>query len=140
MKNKAPLALMEQLIMLLVFALAAALCLQVFVYSAQVSRRCETQANAAAAVQNAAEIAKAYRGDTAQISKRLGGCESADGWLLRYDANWQPIEAENAAYTVLILPQPTEHPALGSARIIAADGTETVFELAVYWQEEIHES
>ena len=43
MKNKAPLSLMEQLIMLLVFALSVALCLQIFVFSAQISRRCDAQ-------------------------------------------------------------------------------------------------
>ena len=43
MKNKAPLALMEQLVMLLVFALAAALCLQIYALSGKVSRRGEAQ-------------------------------------------------------------------------------------------------
>ena len=38
MKSKAPLALMEQMVMLLVFALAAALCLQAFVQSDRLSR------------------------------------------------------------------------------------------------------
>lgn len=38
MRSKAPLALMEQLVMVLVFALAAALCVQVFVLSGQTSR------------------------------------------------------------------------------------------------------
>ena len=33
MRSKTPLALMEQMVMVLVFALAAALCLQVFVVS-----------------------------------------------------------------------------------------------------------
>lgn len=33
MRSKAPLVLMEQLVMVLVFALAAALCVQVFVLS-----------------------------------------------------------------------------------------------------------
>ena len=42
MKSKAPLMLMEQMIMLLVFALAAALCLQAFVKSEQLSSRSET--------------------------------------------------------------------------------------------------
>ena len=38
MRSKAPLVLMEQLVMVLVFALAAALCVQVFVLSDQTSR------------------------------------------------------------------------------------------------------
>ena len=35
MRSKSPLALMEQVVMVLVFALAAALCIQVFVFSDQ---------------------------------------------------------------------------------------------------------
>ena len=47
MKSKAPLALMEQMVMLLVFALAAALCLQAFVQSDRLSRESEARAHAA---------------------------------------------------------------------------------------------
>ena len=39
MRSKAPLVLMEQLIMVLVFAVAAALCLRMFVGSDNLSRR-----------------------------------------------------------------------------------------------------
>ena len=73
MKSKAPLSLMEQLIMLLVFALAAALCLQVFVLSGKVSRSSETKSHAVTAVQNAAEVTKSCRGDFESISAILGG-------------------------------------------------------------------
>ena len=41
MKSKAPLALMEQIIMVLVFALAAALCLRTFALSDRMSREGE---------------------------------------------------------------------------------------------------
>ena len=39
MRSKAPLLLMEQMVMLLVFALAAALCVQAFVKSDAISAR-----------------------------------------------------------------------------------------------------
>ena len=54
MRSKAPLALMEQLVMVLVFALAAALCVQVFVLSYQTSRRNEARDRAVLEAQNAA--------------------------------------------------------------------------------------
>ena len=38
MRSKAPLALMEQMVMVLVFALAAALCLQAFALADRISR------------------------------------------------------------------------------------------------------
>ena len=43
MRSKAPLAMMEQMVMLLVFALAAALCLQAFVKSDQLSQQGEVR-------------------------------------------------------------------------------------------------
>ena len=55
MKSKAPLALMEQMVMLLVFALAAALCLQAFVQSDRLSRESEARDHAAVLCQSVAE-------------------------------------------------------------------------------------
>lgn len=58
MKSKAPLALMEQMVMLLVFALAAALCLQAFVQSDRLSRESEARDHAAVLCQS--EIGRAH--------------------------------------------------------------------------------
>ena len=63
MRSKAPLVLMEQLVMVLVFALAAALCVQVFVLSDQTSRNYAARDRAAVAAQNAAEQLKGCGGD-----------------------------------------------------------------------------
>ena len=58
MKNKASLLLMEQLIMILVFALAAALCLQVFAKSAQIAQETACRDKAVQVAQNGAELWK----------------------------------------------------------------------------------
>ena len=71
MKSKAPLALMEQIVMLLVFALAAALCLQAFVKSDQISRESQARSNAALAVQNTAETIR-YSGGSFEHALRQG--------------------------------------------------------------------
>ena len=73
MRSKAPLALMEQLVMVVVFALAAALCVRIFALSDRFSRECEIRDRAVSAVQNAAEALKACRGDYAEASGILGG-------------------------------------------------------------------
>ena len=78
MKNKAPLALMEQLIMILVFALASALCLRLFVYSDQVSVSGAARDQAAAVVQNAAEALKLSGGSMESLAGLLGGEADAD--------------------------------------------------------------
>ena len=79
MRSKAPLMMMEQMVMLLVFALAAALCLQAFVKSDEMSRRSEARDRAVAEAQNAAELIRYYGGDISYIclekkSKRDGLC------------------------------------------------------------------
>ena len=60
MRSKAPLVLIEQMVMLLVFALASALCLQAFVKSDAISVRSEEKGRAAIAAQNAAEVIRLY--------------------------------------------------------------------------------
>lgn len=136
MKNKAPLALMEQLIMLLVFALAAALCLQVFVFSGRVSRRSEAQSHAATAVQNTAELLKATHGQAAFLPRPLGSFATEDGWYIPYDETWNPTaDHENAAYYVFISPADTGVASLGGADVSAHSKTEELFRITVYWEE-----
>ncbi len=59
MKNKTSLLLMEQLVMILVFALCAALCLQCFVAADRISRETGLRDEAVLLAQNAAESLKA---------------------------------------------------------------------------------
>lgn len=77
MKGKAPLALMEQLIMVLVFALAAALCIQAFAASNRISQKAADMDRAVQLAQSAAEIMKNRGGDIAQAQsaamERMGG-------------------------------------------------------------------
>lgn len=136
MKSKAPLALMEQLVMLLVFALAAALCLQAFVLSDQMSGRCEERDRAVTAVQNAAETLKSCGGDLDAGVRILGGTSAGGQWQIGYDAGWKQTAVDQAAYQVLVVLKPTEEPLLGSAEVLAqtVEGRQ-LFQLAVSWQE-----
>lgn len=99
MRSKAPLILMEQMVMLLVFALAAALCLQAFVKSDAISSRGEARDHAAALCQTAAETVRHY-GGTAQnalsrAAEDLGAAYSEEfvTLTLDYDEDWNPIYA-----------------------------------------------
>ena len=58
MKNKGSLVLMEQLLMVLVFAIAAAFCLQAFALSQKISRQFTQTDRASAAAQSAADAEK----------------------------------------------------------------------------------
>ena len=135
MKNKAPLSLMEQLVMLLIFALAAALCLQVFVLSAQMSRRCEATDHAITAVQNAAETLKATGGDFQHCKSLLGGTVENGIWQIRYDEHWTETEA-GAPYCLTVTELATGNPYLGSAEISArTESGDVLFCTTVSWQE-----
>ena len=135
MKNKAPLSLMEQLVMLLVFSLAAALCLQVFVLSAQISRRCEARDRAVTEVQNAAEALKVSGGDLQRCADLLGGIAEDGCWELRFDENWEAA-LSGGAYCLTAEVLPAEYPALGSAEVTARTASgEELFGVTVCWQE-----
>ena len=137
MKNKAPLALMEQLIMILVFALASALCLRLFVYSDQVSVTGAARDQAAAVVQNAAEALKLNGGSMESLAGLLGGEADADGWRMSYDSSWQETDEKRLAFIAEAKITEDHIPLMGSAEVSAstADG-KPLFQVTVCWQEE----
>ena len=115
MKDKAPLALIEIVIMILIFALAAALCLKAFVWANEQSETIALRDEAALAVQNGAELIKSSKGD-ADVMEMINSA----------DFNGFSLCAE-------ILDINT--PGLGTAAVTAAgeDGKE-IFAVQIYWQ------
>ncbi len=74
MKSKASLFLMEQLVMVLVFALSAALCLQVFVKAGELSDQTARRDEAVIIARNAAEMLKAS-GDAQMVINAIDSGE-----------------------------------------------------------------
>ena len=136
MKSRAPLALMEQTVMVLVFALAAALCLRAFVLADGISRRVEATDRAVLWAESAADTLKARNGDLAQAAAELGGNLDGQRWTISLDENWQETAGE-PTYTHTARPVETGRPLLGKAQIdIAEKNGESLFSLEVCWQEE----
>ena len=136
MKNKAPLPLMEQLIMVLVFALTAALCLQGFALAERLSHRQEARERAVIMAQNAAETLKACSGDFKAARGLLGGTWDETSWEIPYDASGSLLTTpEDAAFLVQASPLDTGDALLGSAHIQVLREEETLFELTIAWQE-----
>ena len=124
MRSKAPLAMLEQLVMLLVFALAAALCLQAFVLSDQTSRHNVLRDEAVTEVQRVAETVKYCGGDLEQVRALVGG--SWDGTTLTVDCD---------GGTVTVLPERSSYALLGMARVSMTDNRgEELFFVPVSWQ------
>lgn len=139
MRSKTPLVLMEQMVMLLVFALAAALCLQAFVKSDQLSQRSEARDRALQAAQNAAEVVRAYQGDLSAAAAVLEAQHQDDTSLqIDYTADWRPAE-DTMRYTVGVSLQEADVPGLGQAQIWVRDeaNEEELLRFDTAWQEEV---
>jgi len=134
MRNKAPLALMEQMVMLLVFALAAALCLKGFLWSEQTGRELAARDQALIHVQNAAEQIKHCRGDLERAAQGKGTLESGL-WQIGYDEAWQQT-TRDPVYLIRGRVNRTDLPLLGSANVWAMEvGGDRLCALKVCWQE-----
>lgn len=144
MKNKALLPLMEQLIMILVFALTAALCLQGFALASKASHRQENANLAALKLQNAAELLKSSSGDFSAAALQLCGTLDDSSILVSYDSRWQTVSSGDTGVNFLlkITPVNTGTPFLGSAHIALYEVTgskissedQPLFELTTAWQ------
>lgn len=137
MKNKAPLMLMEQLVIVLVFALAAAVCLRVFVFSDRMSRENDEKDRAVLAVQSAAETIKSVRGDWEKAAEVHGGSFDGAVWSLYYDGNGAAAGEEEAAYVVRVTAEERGQPLLEAADVRAEtmDG-KLLFRVSAAWQKE----
>ena len=135
MKSKAPLALIEQVLMMLVFAVTAAVCLRVFAYAETLSATNEYKAFAVNEVRSAAELLKAGSGDYAAAGEALKGSPAdGGGFTLCYDAEKQRVES-GGVLTLTVSPLFSPVNGLGRARVSFAFGEEPLFETEVSWQE-----
>ncbi len=149
-KSKAPLVMLEQMVMLLVFALAAALCLQAFVLSDASSRKSEARDRAANLCQSMAEVMRTNGGSAPEAATTILG----DGWQCETGLFIVPLNEDMTAYTAGGFPYEgapyrletfasetvlnAQIPGLDGAEIVvrAADGEE-LFSLEVLWQVEV---
>ena len=128
MRNKASVVLMEQLIMLLVFALASAACLGIFVSSHRISQAAKHQDTAAILAQNGAETMKNTAGDLQQTAQVLSGTVSGD--LLTAE--------QEEGYRLYIQKQDSSVAGLGAAALWVTHETapeDRIITLEIVWQE-----
>lgn len=145
MKSKAPLMLMEQMVMLLVFALAAALCLQAFVKADEISRRSEARDRAVILCQTVAEEIKAVgevdRNPVSALASKMDADYREPGTFgLEYNKDWQRRTGnEEIAYQVTVTELDSGVPGLGTADIMVTNAGRSpeplLFEVQVCWQE-----
>lgn len=124
MRSKASLMLMEQLVMVLVFALAAALCLGVFVKADGISKETALRDRAVILAQNGAEVMKSCSGDLKTAADILGGT-----------ADETTVTVQDGELTMKIEKTPSDIPGLGLAEVRVWGGNAVMFTITVGWQE-----
>lgn len=124
-RSKAPLALMEQIIMILVFALTAAVCLQTFVYSNTLSKRGENENLAAAHAQEVVEYCKSLSGDLDQVCSSLSGERTENGLKVYYEDDKMTVN--------LSITDSTQWLERATVSVELEDGQE-IFSLDTAWQ------
>ncbi len=146
-RSKAPLALMEQMVMLLVFAIAASLCLQAFVRSDADSRRGEARDRAALLCQCVAESIHHNGGDLEAALAAVAGAapsrQDGFGLFIPYDEDWEVLTGDgrpqSSAYTLRAMELDSGVEGLGKANVEAfvwdAGTMSSLFMIEVAWQE-----
>ena len=136
MRKRTALFFMEQLVMLLVFSLAAASCLGIFAAASRISRQAKDQDCAVFLAQNAAELLKSRTGDLDALSEITGGSLSADRLTVCCSRNLR--QEPDGIYLLVIRKESGENPLVGQAAITVArsDAPERIlFSIKTAWQE-----
>ncbi len=128
-RSKAVYFLMELILNCLIFAIAAAICLSLFVQGHLESRDSTALSNATIEAQRVIETAKMTEGDTATLATILQAQTEADQLTLYYDEAWQEVSAEQAVYT-LYLTQEMGAEGLLSIGVTVLHGEALVYELS----------
>lgn len=134
MRSKAPLTLIEQAVMLLVFALAAVLCLKAFVWADTQSAAGAQRDRALLAAQNAAETLKYCEGDFEQAAQIGGGMWDGESWIVLYDEDWNVID-DMHTYSLHAVSGESGLDLLGQATVTVHQDELELAALQICWQE-----
>lgn len=133
MKSKAPLILMEQVVMVLVFALTAALCLRMFVLADRLSVKYAATDRAVIEAQNAAEWLK--QGRLSEYLEEHRAVGETEAKMVLFDEDWNVTgQMENAEYFLQILSIDCEQDNLWKAEILVFAGENELFRLTIAGQ------
>lgn len=124
-KHRAPLVLIELSVMLLVLALASALCLQAFQWADRESAFHARRDQGDILIQNAAETVKAFEGDMTEAAEALNAELTDAGFSLNYEDG----------YSLQAVLTPDDDPFVGFAELRVYYDGQLLTSLTVCWQE-----
>ena len=106
-RSRATLFLIEQLIVIAVFALSAAACARILTAAYFDASSARDLSYALLAAENGADSFKATQGDLSSVARLLGGTASnvngAAAVIVHYDKDWQVTRENDAAYRLMLL-------------------------------------
>lgn len=134
-ESKAPLVLMEQVIMTLVFALVSAVCVQAFVLARTTSLQMSERDHAVNISQTLAETVKACGGDTEEICAQLGGAVENGQLVFYYDSGWKQVPAADASFQAAFAWEESDgFCRYGQITVSDTAGDQEIFSMEVAWQ------
>jgi hypothetical protein len=124
--------LMELLLGIMIFAIAAAICMQVFVTAHRIADDSNNLNRAVVAAQNGAECFKATNGDLAETAELLGGA-SVDGDTLsmRFDYEWKPYGESGFGFLLKIVRVSNQDGLVEGALSVSDASGNPIFEIPV---------
>ena len=138
MRNKAFLPLMEQILMIAVFAIAAAVCLSAFAAGNRISRERSALDEAVLLAQNTCELMKHAEGDMEKAAELTGGTWKGNELLIYFDANGDKTDADGAVYLVKACRSEPDS-GVGQAEVTVTAGETELYSVSVAWQEDSYE-
>ena len=135
-ESKAPLVLMEQVIMVLVFALVSAVCIQAFALARTTSLRMTERDHAMKVRQTLAETVKACVGDPEAVCKEIGGGIDGEQLFFYYDSDWKVVSTSADASFRMVFEKEAGDGFCKYGRITVSDtdGEREIFSMRVAWQ------
>ena len=114
-RSKSTLFLIEQIIVIAVFAICAAACVRILTAAYFTANDTQATSNAVLKAESAAETFKATNGDIDAIASILGGtsgtaADGVAGVAVYYDSSWQVTTEGNASYHLGLAIYPPENP------------------------------
>lgn len=101
--SKSGLFLTELIFVILLFAISAAICLQMFAYASNTAKEAESLSNATLVARSVAECFQATQGDLEQVATILAGTVYGDTVTIAYDADWNGgTEDAHMVYTLVL--------------------------------------
>ncbi len=92
--SKSGLFLMELIFLVPLFAISAAICLQMFAYASLTAQKAENLSYATLAARSAAECYQATGGQLVEVADVLSGTATQTTMTVAYDDQWLPVAGD----------------------------------------------